>query len=73
MKQHEAEAGFTIQRSLAAAVILYFCAWHPMHPLSRTLLEKKATDTDFFLQPHSPSTPCRPCSKPTIRPQKRDR
>ncbi|KAL2106548.1 hypothetical protein VUR80DRAFT_6570 [Thermomyces stellatus] len=24
MKQHEAEAGFTIQRSLAAAVILYF-------------------------------------------------
>ena len=29
MKQQEAEAGFTIQRSLAAAVILYFCTCSP--------------------------------------------
>lgn len=30
MRQQEAEAGFTIQRSIAAAVILYFCALSPL-------------------------------------------
>lgn len=34
MQQLEAEAGFTMQRSLAAAVILYLCMFYPSRPAS---------------------------------------